>query len=175
MAYCLKCSEHRGPRTPAAALPGRRRPARWRYSRGLETASDQQLCSRHGQLARNIELVIRTSMGRPRRLRWFTPLLATSSRRSMLVKRLSVRGQHYMWPTDYNCSVFPEAYCFITVLCCRSSLPGGKWSCRGGRRCEIPDECCDSPGCAPFGPGHRQPRSGQALSAKGAAPRSSRS
>jgi hypothetical protein len=37
----------------------------------------------------------------------------------MLVKRLCVLGQHYMWPTDYNCSVFPEACCFITVLCCR--------------------------------------------------------
>jgi hypothetical protein len=51
----------------------------------------------------------------------------------MLVKSLCVLDQRCAWPTDYNCWVFPEACCFITVVCCRSLLPVGKWSCGGGQ------------------------------------------
>jgi hypothetical protein len=52
----------------------------------------------------------------------------------MLVKRLRVLAQHCMWPTDYNCQVFPEGCCLITVVCCRSTLPGRQVVLRGGRR-----------------------------------------
>jgi hypothetical protein len=58
----------------------------------------------------------------------------------MLVKSLCVLDQRCAWPTDYNCWVFPEACCFITVVCCRSLLPVGKWSCGGGagdERCPL--------------------------------------
>jgi hypothetical protein len=44
----------------------------------------------------------------------------------MLGNSLCVLDQHYAWQHDHNCWVFPEACCFITVVCRRSLSPGGE-------------------------------------------------
>jgi hypothetical protein len=92
----------------------------------------------------------------------------------MLVKRLCVLAQHSMWPPDYNCQVFPEGCCLITVVCCRSILPGRQVVPAGGQAMNDPRRVRRQTGLRAVRPRAPPTRSGRALSAKGL-PRSSRS